>query len=150
MGNNPIKYVDPTGHFAVPLVYVAWGALVAGFTALTPPVQQGLGQIGDYVQQQFDPLSTMIDNKVDQLESWAIGVGTDVAIELITIWYSDSKTHWKGDISIPGGGTAPGRLDSEPYGDGRRIHLQWTGSKEKYYYDPVSKAFVDAAGKLAP
>ena len=138
VGNNPVNYTDPTGHCIEDLcigegllLYAAGTALVA---ALTPAIENAAQQLAPYVQEGLT----------------AIGNWEHQAVDSLIAWFSSSKTHWEDLIRIPGGGKALGRLDSEPYGRGRRIHVQWKGSKQKYYWDQGSKQFVDADGSPAP
>ena len=138
VGNNPVNYTDPTGHCIEDLcigegllLYAAGTALVA---ALTPAIENAAQQLAPYVQEGLT----------------AIGNWEHQAVDSLIAWFSSSKTHWEDLIRIPGGGKALGRLDSEPYERGRRIHVQWKGSKQKYYWDQGSKQFVDADGSPAP
>ena len=139
VGNNPVNYTDPTGHCIEDLcigegllLYAAGTALVA---ALTPAIENAAQQLAPYVQEGLT----------------AIGNWEHQAVDSLIAWFSSSITHWgPRPMPVPGGGTGLGRLDSEPYGAGRRIHVQWQGSKVKYYWDPASKQFVDADGNPAP
>ena len=143
VGNNPVNYVDPTGHFGEEALALS-GAVTVGATLCGATVVCGAIALGGAAT--IGAGMCLASDNCRQ----AVGNFVSSSIDTVVSWFSWSHTEWRGEIRAPGGGHAKGRLDSEPYANGRRIHVQWKGSKEKYYWDPISGKFVDANGNPAP
>lgn len=107
VGNNPVNYVDPTGHFAFAIPALYWGAgalLGAAGISVTPWGQEKLGEFGEWLGSMWAAKTAIDVTSVDSLKK---AIETDyytVNASIFRRFQNDCNSHGQAVGANPNGG----------------------------------------------